>query len=79
MAMPKGHKSNLDTLVRAAKAGRLAILECQEKATKRIVPVLVAVGNDGQEYVFTPFAKMFEGNPYEELNPPNPDGGFFED
>ncbi len=26
---------------------------------------------------FAPFAMMFNGNPYEEINPPKPEGGFF--
>jgi hypothetical protein len=27
---------------------------------------------------FAPFAMFFDGNPYELLNPPNPDGGFYQ-
>ena len=29
------------------------------------------------EIEFVPFASLFGGNPYEAVNPPNPDGGFF--
>lgn len=76
MAVPKGHKANLKTLIRAAKGGNLAIMECQERATGNTVNVLCCVGFNHGEYVFTPFATMFDGNPYDMLNPPNPDGGF---
>jgi Family of unknown function (DUF6117) len=75
-AIPKGHKSNLQTLIRAAKQGHLALLDCQDKNTGKPVVVLVAVQFDGKEYEFVPFAKMFDGNPYDELNPPQPEGGY---
>jgi hypothetical protein len=75
--LASGHKDNLDTLIRAAKAGRLAVLECQEKATGKVVAVLVAIGdNDEGTLDMVPFATMFDGNPYEVLNPPLPEGGF---
>ncbi|MCY2990624.1 MAG: hypothetical protein NTY19_22505 [Planctomycetota bacterium] len=38
--------------------------------------------NDGNRLAeggaqFIPFAMLFSGNPYEAVNPPNPDGGFY--
>lgn len=32
----------------------------------------------GDETTLTPFAVLFNGNPYEMLNPPAPEGGFFD-
>ena len=68
MALAKGHRKNLDTIIRAATACDLAVLECQDRQTRAPVPVLVAVHqDDGGQFVFTPLARMFTGNPYEEL------------
>jgi len=40
--------------------------------------VLCAVGCEGEEYVMVPFARMLDGDPYEQLNPPAAAGGFEE-
>ena len=76
MAIPVSHKANLDTIYRAVSNKALAIVECQEKATGKVVNVLCAIGWDGSEHTIVPFATMFDSNPYDVLNPPNPDGGF---
>lgn len=70
-----GYLPNFETLKRAAAAGDLALLSCQDKATGKHVAVLTAVyqDEDGQ-YCMVPLAKLFDGDPYQELNPPNPDG-----
>lgn len=70
MAIKKGYKANLETLIRAAKNGDLALVECKDKATGKIVVAVCAIGHSNGEYSITPIAKMFDGNPYEELNPP---------
>lgn len=78
-AIQKGYKANFETLLRASKNGDLALLDCQDKATRKTVRVIVAVAFDGKEYSFSPLAKMFDGNPYDELNPPDPNGGYCKD
>ncbi len=78
MALSKHTKTNFATLKAAFAVDSVCVLECQDKATGKPVSVLCAVNWDGKEYSFSPFAKMFDGNPYDELNPPNPDGGFHE-
>ena len=67
-----GHKSNLETIIRAAKDGRLALVECTDRLSKEPVAVLCAIGgpDDLGEYEIVPFARMFEGNPYDQLDPP---------
>jgi hypothetical protein len=67
-----GYKSNLATLIAAARNGDLGLLECTDAVTKNTVIVVVAMSSseDG-EVTMTPLAKMFDGNPYEELLPPN--------
>ena len=72
----QGHKRNFDTLRRAFADGKVALLECRLRSTGEPVAVVSAVTFDGKEYAFTPFAMFFNGNPFELLDPPNPEGGF---
>ena len=77
MPLSSGHKKNLETLREAFLAGDVALMECQLAATGEPVAVICAANRLADEGVeFAPFAMMFQGNPYEMLNPPNPDGGF---
>lgn len=76
MTVVQQHRPNFDTLQSAFQNGDVALLECQLKATGESVAVIVAVNRDGEDFGFVPFAMMFNGNPYEMLNPPDPDGGF---
>jgi len=81
MAIPKGTAANFKTMLRAADNGRLCLLECQDKKTKKLVFAVCAMGADPEKpdgVIWSPLAKMFDGNPYEELNPPKPEGGFEE-
>ena len=79
MPITKGYKANFDTLIRAAKHSDLALVECQDKTTRQPVYVACAMQREPDgEISMIPIARMFDGNPYDELNPPNPDGGFFE-
>lgn len=70
MAIPEGHKANFNTLLRAAEDGALMLVECTSAVTGAQIFTVCAVERDGADYVFVPLAKMFDGNPYEELNPP---------
>ena len=78
MAIAQGHRENFETLAQAFDAGDVALIECQLAATGEPVAVICAVNRlpDG-EIEFVPFATLFNQNPYEAVNPPNPDGGFF--
>jgi len=66
----QAHKPNFDTLKRAFNDGAVALMDCTEKATGEHVAVICAVTFDGKEYEFTPFARFFNGNPYDILVPP---------
>jgi hypothetical protein len=68
----EGYRANFETLQRAFANGDVALLECTDKQTRQPVMVVCAVGFDPatEEYAFTPFAKLFDGNPYEEVDPP---------
>ena len=78
MPLSAGQKQNFDTLRQAFAAGDVALMECQLAETGEPVAVICAANRLVDEAVqFAPFAMMFQGNPYEMLNPPNPDGGFY--
>lgn len=70
MAIPEEPRTNFETLVKAAKAGDLALMECTEVASGETRYVLCAVGRDGDNYVMTPFGHLAPGNPYEAYIPP---------
>lgn len=70
MAITKGHTANFETLKRAFANGDVALMECTDAKTGSPVVVLCMVGRDGGDYTFTPAAKFFDGNPYEEVLPP---------
>ena len=71
-----GYKANFDTLSRAFAHGDAALLECKDRATGKLVAVVCAVQRDENGIVtLVPFAKMIDGNPYEQLDPPDADKG----
>ena len=78
MAIPDYARTNFNTLMRAARAGDLALMECLDAATRERRYVLAAVGRDGEDYVFTPFGHLASNNPFEAYLPPAEGGGFVE-
>jgi hypothetical protein len=58
--------------------GDAALMECQLAASGETAAVICAVNRLGDGSVeFVPVASMFSENPYQAVNPPNPDGGFY--
>ena len=46
-------------------------MECVDKATDKKVAVICVFSKDSDGMITaTPFAKLFDGNPYDELLPP---------
>ncbi|GGB12827.1 hypothetical protein GCM10011491_45770 [Brucella endophytica] len=72
MAIPEHARTNFRTLLHAADDGNLALMECLDAATGEPRYVLCAVGRDGDDYVFTPFGHLADGNPYDAYLPPDP-------
>jgi hypothetical protein len=73
MAIPEGYKANFNTMVQAADDGMLALVECTRKADGEKIYVICAVNYNPDEkegYELIPVAKLFDGNPYEEVIPP---------
>ena len=65
------HKENFETLKRAFANESVCIMDCIEKSTKEHVAVICALQpcEDGQVET-VPFARFFNGNPYEMLISP---------
>ena len=70
MAIAKGDKKNFDTILNAAKNGDLALLECRDAGSGEARSVICAVNRNGGGFEFVPLAKLFAGNPYDEVTPP---------
>ena len=70
MALNEAYRNNFNTLQQAFENGDVCLMECTDKQTGEMVPTICAVELHGDEYVMVPFAKLFTGNPYEELDPP---------
>jgi len=67
------YKMSFETLQRAILNGDTAMVECTDKATGKKVAVVCAVQPSqmrGEEVEVIPLAKLFDGNPYDELEPP---------
>jgi hypothetical protein len=77
MALAVGHRANFTTLSEAFDNGDVALMECELRATGEVVAVICAANRlENDEIEFVPLAMFFNGDPYELLNPPSPDGGF---
>ncbi|MFG1465132.1 DUF6117 family protein [Xanthobacter sp. DSM 24535] len=72
MSIPDHARANFQTLLRAAENGHLALMECADAASGAPRYVICAVGRDGEDYVFTPFGHLAEGNPFDAYLPPEP-------
>lgn len=64
-AIEGGYRANFTTLLKAAKHGDLALLDCQDKVTGKPVRVVVVVNRIDGEFEFLPLAKLFDGDPYD--------------
>ena len=73
MSIPAHARSNFQTMLRAAGDGNLALMGCLDAVTGRPRYVICAVGRDKDDYVFTPFGHLADGNPYDAYLPPDPD------
>lgn len=65
-----GYKKNYQTLIDAISNNDTALVECVSATTGKLVYVVCAVTQVGDQIDLTPLAKMFDENPYEELVPP---------
>lgn len=72
MAISKGYLANFKTLSKAFANKDAGLVECTDAATGKPVMVICAFTHDSAtgEVTTVPLAKLFDGNPYEELVPP---------
>jgi len=70
VAIAKGYINNFQTLARAFEDNNCCLVECTDRETGKPVITVCAVQERDGVYEMVPFAKMFDGNPYEELDPP---------
>jgi stress response protein SCP2 len=73
MAIAEGYKKNFQQLLLAARNQDLALVEVADEATQRPAVIITEIYFDGTHYNFVPMARMFDGNPCEELEPPAPE------
>lgn len=66
----EGYKANFESLQRAFQQEDAALVECTDAETGKPAYVICAVNYIDGEYELVPFARMFDGNPYEGLIPP---------
>ncbi len=64
------HEANFETLKNAFLNNEVCLMDCIEKETNQHVAVICTISRSGQQFNFTPFAKFFNGNPYEMLTSP---------
>ncbi|HEY9213026.1 MAG TPA: DUF6117 family protein [Ancylobacter sp.] len=65
MAIPDHARANFQTLLRAARDGNLALLECADAVTGALRYVICAVGRDGADFTMTPFGHLADADPYD--------------
>ena len=71
MALLPGHKLNFETLQQAMLARDAALLDCRRIGSGEQVAAICAVNRQADGSIeFVPLAKLFDGNPYEEILPP---------
>lgn len=75
MAIPDHARTNFSTLLRAARDGNLALMECNDAVTGEPRYVICAVGRDQRGIIMTPFGHLADGNPYDAYLPPDAPGG----
>jgi hypothetical protein len=68
--------TNFQTLLRSARDGDLALVECRRRRDGAIAAVLCAVGCDGDATCLTPVAEVIAGDALAMYDPPNSSGGF---
>ncbi len=71
MAITRGYKQNFETLLRAIANKAACLMECKDAKTGEPVIAVCALQREADgAFTMVPIAKMFDGNPYEELIPP---------
>lgn len=70
MALTKKAKMTFNTICEAASEHRLCLVQCEDRKTGKVVPVLCEQWTEDGQVVFNPLGKLFSGSPYNEVAPP---------
>ena len=70
MAILEAYKLNFETLKQAAFNDDLCLAECEDRETGETVIAVCCVSTEDGQTKLVPIAKLFNGNPYEELKSP---------
>ena len=71
MALTQFHQGTFKTIQRAFATGQVALMECRLRRTGEMVAVICAVYPlRGEDVLFIPLARLFDGNPYDTVEPP---------
>lgn len=67
----KGYETNFKTMQKAFTNKDVCIMECMDRQTgKPVIAVCASYKDKDGMFVTVPLAKMFDGNPYEEMYSP---------
>jgi len=70
MAIKAHDQEKFDALCEAARDGRLALLQCEDKETGEYRAVICIVDDSGDDYQMEPLGHLVNGNPFEQYKPP---------
>jgi len=69
MTIANHARANLRTMLCAAADSNLALMECTDAATGEPRYVICVVGRDRTDFLFTPFGRLADGNPFDAYLP----------
>lgn len=64
------HKEAAMDIMHGCDKDELCLVECKSRMTGEMVTVLCAHFEKGDGMAITPLAKMFDGDPHDEVEPP---------
>lgn len=70
MPLRDGDKKNFETLQRAFANGDACLIECETKDGQYVAVICARTQLEDGGVFLSPFARMFLGDPYEEVIPP---------
>jgi len=71
MALTQFQQASFKTIQRAFANSQVALVECKLRATGEKVAVICGVYPlRGEDVLFIPLAQLFNGNPYDTVEPP---------
>ncbi len=72
MSIPDHFRANFETMLSAARAENLCLVECKDALSGEPRYVICAVSVLEGEFTFVPFGHLAQGNPFEAYIPPGP-------